>query len=116
MVSRRALRGTEPLGYIPSTVPADCPLCGRPLVPGRSVDEHHLIPKSQGGKALENTAQIHRVCHRKIHATFSERELAKNYNTWPELQAHPEIAIFITWLANKSPSFYDNSRKPARRR
>ena len=116
MVSRRALRGTEPLGYIPSTVLADCPLCGRPLVPGRSVDEHHLVPKSQGGKALENTAQIHRVCHRKIHATFSERELAKNYNTWPELQAHPEIAIFITWLANKSPSFYDNSRKPARRR
>ena len=116
MVSRRALRGTEPLGYIPPVELAPCPLCKRPLVAGRSVDEHHLVPKSQGGKTQANTAQIHRVCHRKIHATFSERELAKDYNTWHALQAHPEIAAFVVWLANKPPTFYDNSRKPARRR
>lgn len=116
MVSRRALRGTQPLGYSPPSLPALCPLCGRPMVAGRSVDEHHLVPKSQGGKALANTAQIHRICHRKIHATFSERELAKTYNTWPVLQAHPEIATFVAWLANKPPTFYDNSRKPAYRR
>lgn len=116
MVSRRALRGTQPLGFVASALPAHCPLCGRLLVPGRSVDEHHLIPKSQGGKSLDNTAQIHRICHRKIHATLSERELAKSYNTWQALQAHPEIATFVAWLANKPPTFYDNSRKPARRR
>ena len=116
MVSRRALRGTEPLGFVAPALPAHCPLCSRLLVPGRSVDEHHLIPKSQGGKSAENTAQVHRICHRKIHATFSERELAKDFNTWSALQAHPEIATFIAWLANKPPTFYDNSRKPARRR
>jgi HNH endonuclease len=116
MVSRRALRGTQPLGHVPSAEPVHCPLCSRLLVPGRSVDEHHLVPKSQGGKTLANTALIHRICHRKIHATFSERELAKDFNTWPALQAHPEIAIFIEWLANKTATFYDNSRKPARRR
>lgn len=116
MVSRRALRGTEPLGYVAQTQPANCPLCHRLLVPGRSVDEHHLVPKSRGGKTLDNTALIHRICHRKIHATFSERELATGFNTWAALQAHAEIATFITWLANKPPTFYDNSRKPARRR
>lgn len=59
---------------------------------------------------------MHRVCHRKIHATFSERELAADYNTWAALQAHPEIAAFLKWVANKPPVFYDNSRRPARRR
>lgn len=104
------------MGYVAPAQPAYCPLCSRPLVPGRSVDEHHLIPKSQGGKALDNTARIHRICHRKIHATFSERELAKDFNTFVALRVHPEIATFIDWLANKPPTFYDNSRKPARRR
>lgn len=116
MVSRRALRGTTPLGHAPPAEVAQCPLCSRLLVPGRSVDEHHLVPKSQGGKTLDNTAVIHRICHRKIHATFSERELARGFSTWAALQAHVEIATFIAWLTNKPPTFYDNSRKPARRR
>ena len=116
MVSRRALRGTEPLGYVAPAGPRYCPLCSRPLEPGRSSDEHHLVPRSKGGKSGDNKALIHRVCHRKIHATLSERELASSYNNWPALQAHPEIAAFIVWLANKPATFYDNSRKPARRR
>ena len=73
MVSKRALRGTEPLGYVPPPGPSFCPLCGRMLEPGPSVDDHHLVPRSQGGKTKTT---IHRICHRKIHATLSERELA----------------------------------------
>ena len=113
MVSKRALRGTEPLGYVKPTGPAYCPLCSRLLEPGTSVDEHHLVPRSQGGKTR---SLIHRICHRKIHATFSERELAQEFNTWQALQAHVEIAAFVRWVASKHPAFYDNSRKPARRR
>jgi len=109
MVSKRALRGTEPLGYVKPPGPMLCPLCGRLLEPGASTDEHHLVPRSQGGKAK---ALIHRICHRKIHATFGERELARNFNTWEALQAHPQIAAFVAWLAGKPPTFYDNSRKP----
>jgi hypothetical protein len=112
MVSKRALRGTEPLGYVAPVGPSFCPLCGRLLEPGRSVDEHHLLPRSQGGKI--KTA-IHRICHRKIHATLSERELAAGYDNWAALQSHPEIATFVKWVANKPPAFYDNSRRPARR-
>lgn len=110
MVSKRALRGTEPLGYVKPAGPSCCPLCDRPLEPGPSVDEHHLVPRSQGGKTK---ALIHRICHRKIHATFSERELASDYCTWQALKTHPEIAAFLRWVASKPPAFYDNSRRPA---
>ena len=113
MVSKRALRGTEPLGYIKPIGPAYCPLCGRLLEPGGSVDEHHLVPRSQGGKTKTT---VHRICHRKIHATLSERELARDFSTWQALLAHPEIAAFVAWVAGKPPGFYDNSRRPARRR
>jgi 5-methylcytosine-specific restriction endonuclease McrA len=113
MVSRRALRGTEPLGHVPPPGDATCPLCGRPLPPDGSVDEHHLVPRSEGGRQKE---RVHRICHRKIHATLSERDLARHFSTWEALRAQPEIAAFIRWVARKPPNFYDNSRRPAHRR
>jgi hypothetical protein len=112
MVGKRSLRGTAPLSAQPNTLPP-CPLCGRELIAGKSVDEHHLLPKSQGGR---ETQTIHRICHRKIHATFSEKELARNYTTWEALQAHEDIAAFIAWVQKKAPEYYDNSVKAARRR
>lgn len=112
MVAKRALRGTEPLGYVAPIGPKFCPLCSRQLQRGPSVDEHHLLPRSQGGKVK---FAIHRICHRKIHATLSERELAAGYTSWEALRSHPEISVFIHWLTNKPPTFYDNSRRPARR-
>ena len=113
MVSKRRLRGTEPLGYVKPPGLPDCPLCGRPMVAGPSVDEHHLVPRSQGGKT---SFLIHRICHRKIHATFKTRELATSFANWDALKAHPDMATFVQWLANKSATFYDNSRQPAQRR
>jgi 5-methylcytosine-specific restriction endonuclease McrA len=119
MVAKRALRNALPLGHASvalghASMPLGCcPLCARPLVAGRSVDEHHLVPKSQGGR---QTTTVHRICHRKIHATLSEKELARDFATWPALQAHPEIASFISWVQKKAPEYYDNRLKPARRR
>ena len=69
MVAKRRLRGAEPFGTPPAPPPV-CPLCGRPIVPGPSADEHHLVPRSQGGR---DKTLVHRVCHRKIHATFSAK-------------------------------------------
>lgn len=79
-----------------------CGLCGRPLVAGPSVEEHHLVPRSQGGR---ETVPLHRVCHRKIHAELSEKELARGYATLEALRAHPDIAAFIAWVARKPPEF-----------
>jgi hypothetical protein len=108
MTGKRALRGASPLGAVASLAMEPCPLCKRPLPNDRTVDEHHLIPKSEGG---QEAFRIHRICHRKIHATLSERVLAARFNTWAELQAQPDIAAFIRWVANKDPSYYDNSRR-----
>lgn len=90
-----------------------CPLCGRPLVPGPSVNEHHLVPRTFKGR---DTVTLHKICHDKIHAVLSERELADPYHTIDRLRAHPEIARFIRWVARKSPEFVDGHHDPARRR
>ena len=36
---------------------------------------------------------LHRICHRQIHALFSETELARQYNTAEALLAHPEVDL-----------------------
>lgn len=82
------------------------------------IEEHHLMPKTFGGKATE---PIHKICHRKIHATFTERELKNEYHTWPKIRSHEEIAKFVKWVSKKHPDFYDssvetNSRYGKRRR
>jgi len=47
-----------------------CPLCKRPLP--EKHNKHHLVPKTFKGK---ETVLLHRICHRQIHANFTEREL-----------------------------------------
>ena len=90
----------------------NCPLCGRPLGTV-NVDEHHLIPKAFKGKT---TTTIHRICHRKIHATFTERELLNYYNTVERLLEHEEIQKFVKWVQKKEPGFYDSSYETNRRK
>ena len=94
-----------------------CPLCYRPLGTV-NIDEHHLIPKSMKGKEKE---KCHRVCHDKIHATFTERELANVFNSWQMLRENEEIGKFVKWVQKKPPEFLDkpiesNRRNGKRRR
>ena len=88
-----------------------CPLCGRPL--GElNVDRHHLVPKTYKGK---EQFLVHKICHRKIHSVFTERELFQAYHSWEALQAHPEIRHFIDWLHNKPPGFYTATARSKRK-
>ncbi len=84
-----------------------CAICARPLIAGKSVNEHHLIPKTYKGT---ETITIHVVCHTKIHSVLSEKELLDNYHTPEQLQAHPEIAKFIAWVQKKDPEFRDRNK------
>lgn len=88
-----------------------CPLCGRPMVPGPSLDRHHWVPRSEGGR--EQTL-MHRICHRKIHSVLSERELAAAYDSPEALRGHPEIARFLKWVRRKPPEFMDRHRRKRR--
>ena len=91
-----------------------CPLCEREIVAG-SADKHHLIPKLKGGKSGP-TVLLHKVCHMKVHATFTEGELARLYNTVDKLLAHPDIQKFVEWVKKKPPDFIESSRMSNRRK
>lgn len=83
-----------------------CPLCGRHLA--EPYNKHHLLPLSKGGKNT-TTILLHKICHDKIHAVFTEIELKRHYNKIESLQQHEEMAKFIKWVQNKEPEFYDKS-------
>nr|WP_245843149.1 HNH endonuclease [Sphingomonas laterariae] len=82
-----------------------CWLCGRPL--GRRVEWHHPVPKSRGGRS---TVALHPICHRAIHATFSNAELARMDADGVALRGHPAIAGFLAWIADKPADFHAPTR------
>ena len=83
-----------------------CALCERPL--GAKVEWHHLVPKSEGGRV---TAPVHPICHRTIHATLPNAELARAYADPAVLRAHPAIARYLKWIAGKPADFHAPVRR-----
>lgn len=82
-----------------------CCICHRPLG-GVRIEEHHLLPKTFKGR---DTVPVHKVCHQKIHATFSERELLNYYHTADRIREHEEMQKFIKWVKNKPLDYYDKN-------
>jgi hypothetical protein len=95
---------------VPRSSDTVCPLCERPI-PLSQQDAHHLVPKSHGGV---QTAVMHRICHRQIHALFTETELARQYATVEALKQPEEMARFIRWVQTKPDAFFEKSRKSQR--
>lgn len=90
-----------------------CALCGRPIPPDVPQSLHHLIPRLRGGKGGA-TVLLHDICHREIHASLTETELARHYATVQALRNHPRLARFISWVRKRPPAF--RSRVPGKRR
>lgn len=91
----------------------ECPICQRPMIYGSSVDKHHFVPKSKGGKATE---YVHRVCHTKIHSLYTEKELATTYNNAEALREQNEMKAFIKWIQSKPSEYYTKSKTSHRKR
>ncbi|OQW41592.1 MAG: HNH endonuclease [Proteobacteria bacterium SG_bin5] len=87
----------------------DCALCERPL--GKHAEWHHVRPKSEGGK---ETVPLHPICHRAIHASLSNAEIARRYPDMAALRAQPEIARFLAWVTGKHPDFHAPTRAAKR--
>jgi len=81
-----------------------CGLCGRPIPAGVPASRHHLVPKLKGGKGGP-VVLLHHICHKEIHATLTEGELARAYASIEALRAHPRLARFIAWVAKRPPGF-----------
>ena len=82
-----------------------CPLCTRQL-PGRP-SKHHLVPRSLGGR---EKVLLHRICHRQIHAVFTERELINHYNSIDRLLENELIRKFVKWVRDKPPDLHVKTR------
>ncbi len=97
--------------YEPREAPT-CPLCEREIPPGQR-DDHHVIPKVKGGREI---SKMHRICHRQIHALFSESELATQYSTAAALLAVPAVQKFVAWVRTKPLDYCDGAKLSNRRR
>ncbi|WP_405053266.1 HNH endonuclease [Sphingomonas sp.] len=86
--------------------PISCAICGRML--GARVEWHHLVPKSEGGR---ETAAVHPICHRTVHALIPNADLARSYADPAALRTHPGIARFVRWVADKPPHFHAPTRR-----
>ena len=85
---------------------AACWLCARPL--GRRVEKHHPVPKSRGGRV---TVGVHPICHRTLHARFTNAELGRLGGDVDAIRSDPDIAAFLRWIAGKPPDFHAPTKK-----
>jgi len=74
-----------------------CPLCKRSNV---KMSDHHLIPKSRGGRWTETICD---ACHRQIHALYDNKTLENELSTVEALLAEPQFHTFLTWI-RKQPA------------
>jgi hypothetical protein len=90
-----------------------CPICDRDMWKGPSIDKHHMVPKCKGGKATEF---LHKICHRKIHSIWTEKELEREFNNADKIHEHEEIQKFIKFVSKKEPDFYDKNEQHKRKK
>jgi hypothetical protein len=90
-----------------------CPVCEREMWAGPSVDRHHFVPRSRGGRACEH---VHKVCHTKIHSLFTLQELEREHSDPERVRAHPDMQTFIRWVRKKPPDYVSRNQRAKRRR
>jgi hypothetical protein len=112
LARRRSRLEPEPEAWQIPAAPEVCPLCGRDI-PSEQRDEHHLTPKVKGGRV---TKHMHRICHRQIHALFSEAELARRYNSVEALLEHEDVRKFVAWVKSKPGDFIERTKRSRRLR
>lgn len=82
-----------------------CWLCGRGFE--TLIEWHHTVPKSKKGR---NKVPVHPICHRAIHANFTNAELARFGEDHDRLMDNEVLAKFIAWVRKKPPDFHAPTR------
>jgi 5-methylcytosine-specific restriction enzyme A len=77
-----------------------CALCLR-SVPPQLITQHHLKPKRKGGKA-EHRTPLCKPCHKQVHATFGNTDLARMYDSVEALREAPLLQPFLKWVRKQS--------------
>ena len=89
-----------------SAEPPTCWLCERPFE--TLIQWHHPVPKSKKGREI---VPVHPICHKTIHANFTNAELARIGDDPEAIRAHPAVAKFVQWIATKPPDFHAPTRR-----
>ena len=89
----------------------ECELCGRRV---RGITRHHLVPRSRDRKdrkrkrknrrdrrELERTVDLCGPCHRNVHASLSNGDLERGYDSVEALKEHPGVRRFTEWVRTK---------------
>lgn len=71
-----------------------CALCERYV---NTTSKHHLTPKQKGGK-YGATVPLCQPCHTTLHRTFSNKELADNFNNIPALRQSDRLQTYLNWI------------------
>jgi hypothetical protein len=79
-----------------------------------TMSAHHLVPKSQGGTYTE---VICSDCHSAIHARYSNKQLAADFNTLESIKQDADLQRAFKWIAKQNPSRrFRNKRSNHRRK
>lgn len=81
-----------------------CQLCDRDCL---SLTVHHLIPRQQARRkkqAVGPTVDICAPCHKQLHTLFTNKQLAVEFNSVAQLQAHAGMKKFLSWIRKQDPS------------
>ena len=90
----------------PAQPPPTCALCERAAP---HLTEHHLVPRSQGRRRGTKISDLPTVmlcgpCHKFLHKTFSNAELAQEYNAVDTLLGHEAVRRFVAWIKQQPAS------------
>lgn len=91
-----------------------CELCGRPVGQDR-LTRHHLLPRAQARRMRRRkmarhelkernpnrTVDLCRPCHANVHASLSNGDLGRGYDSVEALSAHPDVRKFTEWVRSK---------------
>ncbi len=82
-----------------------CWLCGRAIA--TRLQWHHTVPKAKKGRT---TVPVHPICHRTIHAHFTNAQLARFGADRDRLLEEERVARFVDWVKDKPPDFHAPTR------
>ena len=75
-----------------------CALCEREV---SYITYHHLIPKAEGGKHTDQIP-LCQPCHSTIHRTYSNKELAKVFNSVQTLKTSDKLQKYLIWIKKQT--------------
>lgn len=87
-----------------------CKLCDRDV---ELFSKHHLIPRQKKGRV---TVKICDPCNTTIHKLFTNKEMAKEFNTVEKLRRSERMQKYLKWIKKRDNEMIPRKTKKRRHR